>query len=252
MKLRKYLLFMILLFTGLRSYSQDTIPEATVTIPYLSFSYEFFVPGGDLADRFGVGNMVGADFYVKLKSNFEIGIGGSYIFGDQVKIDSLLHGMRTSDGEILDDNAIFSQVFFFQRGWSAGITFSKILPVLSPNINSGLKLGIGSGYSQNWVRIENQENTIPQLTDEYKTYYDHKVGGIYIEEFIGFEYFSKRGMANFLAGFEFRQAFNQQLRSYNIDQMKAVSGNSIDLYFGVKVAWNILLREREATGFFYN
>lgn len=252
MKIKASAVLLLLFCLGTRTYSQQSIADTTITIPYLSFSYQYFLPGGDLAERFGGANSVGLDFNVKLESNFELGVGGSYMFGNQVKIDSLLHGMRTSRGNILDDNGVISEVFFFQRGWDVGLTFSKIFSVLSPNPNSGLKLGIGAGYSQNWLRIENQENTIPQLSDEDKTYYDHKVGGIYIEEYIGYELFSNKGIANFTAGLNFRQAFNQQLRSYNIDQMAFISGNSLDLYFGIKIAWNILLYKRNASAYYYN
>lgn len=249
---KKGILFLLVFFWGLRAFSQGSIADTTKTIPYLSFSYEFFVPGGDLADRFGVGNIVGGDFNVKLANNFEIGAGGAYIFGNTVSQDSLLHGMRTSDGDILDDNGVISEVFFFQRGWKTGISVSKIFSVLSPNPNSGIKVGLGMGYSQNWIRIENQENTIAQLSDEFKTYYDRKVGGIYLEEFIGYELFSSSGIANFIAGFQFRQGFNNQLRSYNIDDNAPVSGTSLDLYFGVKVAWNILIYKRNANAYYYN
>jgi len=252
MKIKITALFLLFFCLGSRTYSQFSIADTTVIIPYFSFSYQYSLPGGDLAERFGGVNSVGLDFNVKLENNIEVGVGGGYMFGDQVKVDSLLHGMRTSRGFILDDNGVIAEVFFFERGWNVGLTVSKIFSVLSPNPNSGIKVGLGTGYSQNWIRIENQENTIPQLSDEAKTYYDHKVGGIYIEEFIGYELFSNKGFANFIAGFNFRQAFNQQLRSYNIDQMDYVSGNSLDLYFGVKIAWNILLYKRNTNAYYYN
>lgn len=245
------ILIFIILFS-VTSFSQGTIKDTTKTISYLSLSYQFFVPGGDLADRFGVGNSVSGAFNVKMESNFEIGVTGSYIFGDQVKQENLLHEMRTSDNQILDDNAKFSQVFFFQRGWSAGLTFSKIFDVWSPNPNSGIKVGLGLGYNQHLIRIENQENTIPQLSDELKKYYDRKVGGFYLEQFIGYQLFSSKGLANFTGGFEFRQGFNKPLRSYNIDDMAYVTGSRIDLYFGIKVSWNILFYKRMSTSYYYN
>ena len=250
--LKRILFISFLVLCTFPLFSQGSIADTTKTIPYISISYQFFVPGGDLAERFGVGNMIAGDFNVKLRSNFEIGAGGAYIFGSEVKEENLLHGMRTSDGNILDDNIKNSEVFFFMRGWKTGITVSKIVSVLSPNPKSGIKIGFGIGYSQNWIRIENQENTIPQLSDEYKTYYDRKVGGIYLEEFIGYELFSSSGIANFIGGFQFRQGFNNQLRSYNIDDKASVSGNSLDLYFGVKLAWNILIYKRNANAYYYN
>ncbi len=246
------LLSLILLITTQKSYGQGSIGDTTKVIPYLSMSYQFFVPAGDLAERLGYGSIIGVDFNTKFQNNFEIGIGGGYIFGDQVAQDSLLHGMITSNGQILDDNAYYSEVFFFSRGWKVGVTFSKIFSVLSPNPNSGIKIGIGGGYNQNWIRIENHENTIPQLSDEYKTYYDRKTGGFYAEQYIGYQLFSSKGMANFAAGFEFREGFNTNLRSYNIDEMSNVTGSNIDLYIGIKISWNILFYKRMSTGYYYN
>lgn len=252
MSMRKILLPLFFIAFGLPSYGQNSIEDTTKTIPYLSISYQFFLAGGDLAERYGPGNILGLDFNVKLANNFELGLGGGYIFGNIIREDSLLHGMRTSTGEILDDNAIAAEVFFFQRGWKAGLNVAKIFPIWSPNSNSGLKAGLGFGYMQQWIRIENQENMIPQLTDELKTYYDRKAGGFYIEEFIGYQLFSNKGFANFIAGFEFRQSFNSELRTYNIDDMDLVSGNRTDLYYGIKISWNILFYKRMSTSYYIN
>lgn len=250
--LKRILLSSLLVAASIQFYGQGSISDTTKTIPYISISYQFYVPGGDLADRFGVGNIIEGEFIVKLRSNFEIGAGGAYIFGDQVKQKDMLHNMITSDGNILDDNIKNSEVFFFHRGWKTGISVAKIFPILSPNPNSGIKLDFGIGYNQHWIRIEHQENTIPQLSDEYKPYYDRKAGGLYLEQFIGYILFSNRGLANFTGGFEFRQGFNKELRSYNIDDMSYVEGSRMDLYFGVKVSWNILLYKRSATGYYYD
>lgn len=252
MIMRKLFILSFLFAFGLNTFSQNSIEDTTKTIPYLSISYQFFLAGGDLAERYGPGNILGADFNVKMANNFELGLGGGYIFGNIVREDSLLHGMRTSSGEILDDNAIVAEVFFFQRGWKAGMTIAKIFPILGPNPNSGLKAGVGFGYNQQWIRIENQENMIPQLSDELKTYYDRKAGGFYIEEFIGYQLFSNKGFANFIGGFEFRQGFNSEMRSYNIDDMNAVSGNRVDLYYGIKISWNILFYKRMSTSYYIN
>ena len=245
------IVFILVLALNTRA-QEGGIKDTTKLISYLSISYQFFVPGGDLSDLYGVGNSIGAAFNVKMENNFEIGVNGNFIFGDQVNQENLLHEMRTSQDQILDDNAKFSEVFFYQRGWSVGVTASKIFPKFSPNPNSGIKVGIGAGYNQHWIRIEHQENAIPQLSDEYKSYYDRKAGGIYLEQFIGYQIFSNKGLSNFSGGFAFRQGFNQNMRDYNIDDMSYVSENRVDLYFGIQVAWNILFYKRMANAYYYD
>ena len=64
--------------------------------------------------------------------------------------------------------------------------------------------------------------------------------------------YSNKGLANFTGGFEFRQGFNQPLRSYNIDDMDYVSGSRVDLYFGIKISWNILFYKRMSNSYYYN
>ena len=118
MQRRFLLLSLITLLFFSNSNAQEEAEVEARLINYLSISYQFFAPGGDLADRFGVGNIIGADYNVKLENNFEFGIGGGFIFGNQVNnTEQMLHGMRTSNDQILDDNYKYAEVFFFQRGF---------------------------------------------------------------------------------------------------------------------------------------
>ena len=229
---------------------QASMADTSVFIPYLSINYALYVPGGDLDDRFGLTNSLGASFTIKLANNFTFGINGSSFFGSEVKEENMLHEMRTDNGDILDDNAIISQVLFMERGFEITGEVGKIFHFGRANYNSGLFTKIGAGYNTHWIRIENQENNIPQLTKETKKYYDRKVAGLLLTEFIGYQHFSDKGLVNFTAGFEFMQGFNSDFRTYNIDDKAAVSDNRLDLYFGFKVGWLILFRKTMSTAYY--
>jgi hypothetical protein len=250
----KKLVFSIAIVFGLSQniLSQASISDNSVFISYLTINYGAFVPGGDLANRFGFTNYLGGSFTIKTENNMTYGISGAGYFGNDVRVPNLLHGMLNDKGNVLDDNAIVSTVLFLQRGYQITFEVGKIFHVGKVNPNSGIYLNLGLGYNSNWIRIENQKNTIPQLSKEAKKYYDRKVAGIMFTEYIGYQYFSNKGMANFTAGFEFMQGINSDFRTYNIDDKAAVDGNYLDLYFGIKVGWLILFRKTMSTAYYIN
>lgn len=244
----------LLIVMGLRgqSFSQISVADSAAFIPYFTLEYGGYTPGADLGDRFGYINFLGAAFAIKTHTNFTFGLQGGMQFGDRVKENNMLYGMRTSRGDILDDNAIISTVLFLNRGFQITGQVGKIWAVRSINPNTGFHLNLGLGYSSNWIRIENRKNTIPQLSEELKKYYDRRKHGLLFTQYIGFKYFSDQGLANFHAGFEFMQGFNSEFRTYNIDDKSVVSGSSLDLYFGFKVGWSIMFRKTLSTAYYYD
>jgi len=248
----KKIILGLLLFSSLWGFSQGSLQETSVSIPYLSFSYGAYIPGGDLDERFGFTNFLGLSFNYKSPKNLVLGLGGGMFFGNDVREPNLLHAMRNQNGQILDDNAIESIVLFTQRGFAISVEIGKVVKIGNINPNTGLLFKLGLGYNQNKIRIENQENMIPQLSKEIKQFYDRQTGGFLLTEFIGYQFFSNKGLANFNAGFEFMQGFNSDLRSYNIDDQAATSEHYLNLYYGIKVGWSILFRKRDASSFYYN
>jgi len=193
---------------------------------------------------------LGASFTLKTAKNYTFGIGGAGYFGNDVKEQNLLREMRTDNGNILDDNAIISNVIFLERGFQVSGEFGKIFHIGKTNLNSGIHLNLGVGYNMHWIRIENKDNNIPQLSKDFKKYYDRRVAGLILKEYIGYQFFSNNGLANFSGGFEFMQGFNSSYRTYNIDDKAAVEDNRLDLYFGFKIGWSILFRKTMSTAYY--
>lgn len=248
---RVFLFFVATLGFLHNTIAQGSIADTTVFIPYLTINYGLYSPGGDLADRFGLTNYIGASFTVKTEKNMTYGVSGGMFFGNDVKDkDSLLHAMRTNNGDILDDNVKLSEVHFLERGFQITAQVGKIFHIGKSNPNSGIYLNLGLGYNSNWIRIENQENNIPQLSKETKKYYDRRVSGILLTEYIGYQYFSNKGLANFSLGLEFMQGFNSDFRTYNVDDKSEISNNYLDLYFGFRIGWSILFRKTMSTAYY--
>ncbi len=128
----------------------------------------------------------------------------------------------------------------------------KVIPVLSPNPNSGILLMAGVGYIQHKVRIEVADNNIPQLMDDYKKGYDRLTGGISLSQFVGYMFFSNSKLANFYGGFEVMEAFTKPLRDVNFDTRNPDEiQNRLDLFFGVRVGWIIPLLKRMPEKVYY-
>lgn len=240
------------LFFATSGRSQISVDETPEFIPYLTVTYGLYLPGADLADRFGLTNYLGGMFTIKTASNFTFSVNGGGYFGNDVREQNLLHAMRTDHGDVLDDNAIIAEILLMERGLQFTAKAGKIIPVGNVNPNSGVHFELGMGYNTHWIRIENQENTIPQLTKEIKKYYDRRVHGFLLTEYIGYVFFSNKGLVNFTAGLDFMQGFNSDYRTYNIDDKSKVNSNRLDLYFGFRVGWSILFRRQMSSAYYYD
>ena len=243
---RKIFLLAVSFLFLFRSFGQVDISDTTIHIPmfYASFSYQ--VPGGDLADRFGANANIGGGFQWKTNTNWVFGGDFNYIFGSTIKIeDELMSNLRTESGHYIDQAGNFGIVNNYERGYFVSLKVGKVIPVLSPNPNSGILLMAGVGYVQHKIRIEVTDNNIPQLMGDYKKGYDRLTGGISLSQFIGYMFFSNSKLANFYGGFEVTEAFTKPLRDVNFDTRKPDEvSNRLDLFFGVRVAWIIPLMKR--------
>ena len=59
------------------------------------------------------------------------------------------------------------------------------------------------------IRIENQDNLIPQLSKDYLKYYDRLTVGILLKQYIGYHHMSNNRLVNFTIGFECIEGFNK-------------------------------------------
>ena len=69
------------------------------------------------------------------------------------------------------------------------------------------------------IRIENEQNLIPQLQPEYLKYYDRFTLGGSIKEYVGYHHMSNNNLVNFSIGLECIQGFTRGMRDYQIDLM---------------------------------
>jgi hypothetical protein len=221
-------------------------------VSLITAHFGFHIPGGDIAERFGADFNIGGAFLIKTGHNFLLGAEGNFIFGGQVKDkDLILADISTSQGYVIDRYGNYADIFFYERGFSTFFRLGKVIPVIGPNPNSGLYATGGVGYLQHKVRIENKENTAPQVEGDYKKGYDQLTGGFAISEQVGYINLSNKYIFNFSAGFECIQSWTKALRSYDFNLMGKDTSRRLDLFFGMKFSWFIPLYKKAPDKYYY-
>jgi hypothetical protein len=232
--------------------AQYTVKDTSLLTPMFYASYALQFPGGDMVKRFGMNSNIGGGFQVKLRSNWVLGLDFNYLFGNNVKGETqLLQNISTSSGYIIDGNGEYADVFLYERGFYASARVGYVIPVLSPNPNSGFFVYVSGGFLKHKIRIDNPNNTAPQLSDEYRLGYDHMTNGWGISEFVGYLYLGNQRLVSFFGGFEFNQAWTKCKR-YNFDEMAKDESTHFDQLVGIKVGWIIPLYKRKPKGYYYN
>jgi hypothetical protein len=214
-------------------------------------TYSFEVPVGDLADRFGGNSSIGGGFMIKTKSNWLIAIEGNYLFGGKVYDgDSLLKHITTPDGFVIDANGYYADILFSERGYDLFGKFGKLIPLLSPNPNSGFTIMGGVGFLQNKIRIHNPGNVAPQVYGDYKKGYDRLNSGLALSGTIGYTYLSNSRLLNFYLGFEFLQAWTESRRDRDFDTGQQDNVKYSTQFYGIKLKWIIPLYKRTPKEFY--
>jgi hypothetical protein len=230
--------------------AQASMQDSSIFMVPITLSYAYQVPSGDLALRFGPNSNLGISAYAKFKSKFFLGLEASFLFGNQVVESGLLRGVRDSEGEILDANGDVAAVLLFERGYSLLATAGRLMPIVGPNPNSGLVLKLGVGMLRHKVRIETQNNVVPQLEGDYLEGYDRLTAGPAALLSVGYLHISNRRLLNFQVGFEMMLGFTEPLRAYNFDTGTRDAAGRHDMLTGIRAGWTLPLYRRVATDYY--
>lgn len=254
--MKKFLIFIgipIFLLAFQVANAQTNIADSSARVPMFSAFYGYQFPAGDMAERFGSNSIIGGDFKLKTKSNWVFGAGFSYLFSQNIdNRDEMLSRVKTSAGEIINNEGAYASWQIFERGFYVTANFGKLIPVLNPNPNSGILLMGGLGYMQHKISIDVEYNAAPQLEGDYQKGYDKLTGGPVTRQFIGYLYMGDSRVINFYAGFELVQGWTWALRDYDFNEMQYTSdAMRKDLLFGIKVGWFIPVNRRAPDKFYY-
>jgi hypothetical protein len=154
----------------------------------LGFNGGIDIPGADMAKRFGTSFRLGPSVLYKTEGNWMFGAKADFLFGNDIKEDSLLYNVRDKQGYFINSDGERTSVQIYERGYMIGLQAGKIFPLSKANPDNGLLLMTGLGFIQHKITIFDKGNTIPQVRGAYKKGYDRLSNGWYLEQFAGFKY----------------------------------------------------------------
>ncbi len=245
------LLFVLIAALALQAGAQVNIRDSSIFTPMIYAVYGYQFPGGDLAKQFGGNSSIGGGVSFKTKRNWTVTLEGNFLFGQSVKnTDSLLRGISTRDGFLIDANGFYADVVYYERGYSILAKVGKVIPLLSPNPNCGFTVSAGGGYIQDKIRIHNPANTAPQIAGDYKKGYDRLNGGIALTGSLGYMFLSNSRLLNFAAAFEFTQAWTTPYRQRDFDTGLKDTRKLNSQFYTIRVSWILPLYRRAPKEFY--
>lgn len=246
----KFYLSIILVFIVSLCYSQQEVEQYNYL--GLNIKYGLGFPGGEMAELFGSHNEAGVGFeYFFAKSKLVISAEANIIFGANVNINEkdVLAPLRIDNGNILGVDGSYAAVFLRERGTYFGMMLEK---VISRNpYGRGLRLGLGFGLLTHKVRIQDDSNSVPQVSGDYAKLYDHKTAGPALRERIVYNYVNDSRKIYFSAGFEFTQGFTKNVRALNLDTNSSEDESRLDLMYGLSIKWTLPLRNSRSSETIY-
>lgn len=235
--MRYLLVLFCLLYFKSNAQKSTNIKDTLINARLLSGAYTYQIPAADFAKRFGAGSSIECSFLFKFGNNFLIGASGSFLFSGNIQEDTILDALKTTSGNFISSNGIYSSIVLNERGYIIQGKIGKIFPAFHSNPNSGIMTTLGSGFLQHKIKIQEIGNDLPQFAGNYSKGYDRLTNGICFSQFIGFAHFDPRKLLNFYTGIEVVEGITQNRRDWNYDQNKKDNSNRLDILIGLKLAW---------------
>jgi len=205
-----------------------------VLLPNVSVGFQ--QPVADLSTRFGWNTAFGIGIDLLTSKNWIWGAEAHYLTGGNVKED-VFSNLRDVNGDIFGNDKGFVDAILRERGLSIGARFGKLFSFKKINENSGLRVTLGTGFLQHKIHIQDNSQNFIQTYNGYIGGYDRLTNGIYLSQWIGFQYLAKNRLINFLAGVQIMEGFTQSRRAMNYNTKTVETGTRLDLLLGFHGSW---------------
>lgn len=229
---------------------QANIRDSSIQLYLISANYSAELTGADMGERFGTSHFLGPSFSTKTSNNWKITAGFGFLFGSNVKVDPLSE-ISADNGNLINGNGTFEPIRYQQRGFRAMARAGKVLPLIGPNPNSGILLQAGAGFLQHKIRYNLESGSVFQLDGEYRKGYDRLTNGIAFTQSIGYLNLSDSKLINFRIAFQVTEAFTQNRRSWNFDEIRKADEQRLDLLYGIRVTWSWPVYDKASEGYYY-
>jgi len=241
--------------TAFSSFAQDDLFGSDKMKPRKGFvlgvNGNFDIPGGDMADRFGLSYRIGGAVLYKTTSNWMFGPKVDFILGNKIEDDSLMANMLDNGYTLINQDGQRMKVQVYERGYLAGVQVGKIFNTSKRNSDIGILVMTGVGFIQHKINLYDKDKSIPQLRGDYRKGYDRLTNGMYVEQYVGYNFFDNGGALNFHIGLNIMAGFTQGRRDYQYDLMRADNASRVDLLFGIKGGWYIPIFKRKSEEFYF-
>lgn len=234
--------------------AQRDVTTEAINTPYIGIHYGGNLSGGDFADRYGYTNHLGGIIGFKTDMNWIFGIDGNFMFANSVREEGLLENLKDSHGTITNTSGEPAIVVPMLRGFNLNGAIGHIFENTGHNPNSGVMMLIGGGYLWHKIRLESQDDEVPQIENEYLKGYDRLTIGFNFSQFLGYSFMANKGIWNFYAGVYFQQGFTHNQRSLFWDRPDYVvpTDRRREFQYGLKIGWMIPVYKRQVKEFYYD
>lgn len=241
-RISKFTLFLIVLGGLLLSstaFGQTSVRGNSGPILGTHYSYGFFQPQADLADRFGL--VASPSIAVEFMSaqNWIFGAQGNFYFGTRVNEDPIA-SLRSDLGYIYGTAEEPATITLRMRGILVGGHVGRLFGIDPTNSRSGIRVTLGAGVLQHKIRLQNDpQMPTPGLSGDYAEGYDRLTNGLALTQFIGYQIYGKNRRTNFFFGLELTEAFTQNRRNANFDTGLAPDTKRTDVLAGLRLGWTL-------------
>lgn len=199
-----------------------------------AFQYSYHFPGGDMRKRFGQNSGIGVECMFKNESNWLMGISYQWLIGSDVLERNMFDKIVGAEGQVIDQDGLFSEIRLHERGHLGLLQAGKIFPISKLNRNSGVVVQAGIGFMTHRIDIVASTTKVPQITGEYEKGYDRFTGGLALQQFIGYQYLDPKKHVNMKLGLVFNQGFTHSLRDIDFDLGEKNELKRTDLLSGIQ------------------
>ncbi len=230
---------------------KSNLGDTSIAAFLLQVHYAHQFPFAAMAERFGNNNAIGAALKWKLSRNWLIALDGAFLFGGNLKEDTIIDGLMTRQGFFIGTHGLAASVLLFERGLTLTGSIGKLFPWLSTHPNAGLQIVCGAGFMQHKIKIEDPEGVVPYVTGAYAKGYDRLTSGMCLRQYIGYLHLDPRKRLNFEVGVEALEGFTRNRRSWNFDQKQRDERKRLDVLVGLRITWMLPFYGRHEKRFYY-
>ena len=205
------------------------------------FDYNYQIPVTGISDYFGPNSSIGLGF-LQNNNDFLIGADVNFMFGDNIKNDSIFSLISTEGGFLINSSGELDQVLLYERGYNTHVLFGRSIR-MEENHLSGIYVYFGLGYLQYKIKLETDKTTLPQIDDDYIKGYDQFTNGLSSKLCLDYMYFDKRNSIKFHVGLDLINALTVNRRLYNFSEMTTIDNRIkldqlVSLRFGIIIPIN--------------